>query len=162
MREKKRRQQKLTQIIVAVLVLSVAGYAIWGTIAPALNRPDAPEVSEARRNDNPVKGPQEAVVTITEFGDFACSSCKQWHELGILESIMANYEGRVRLEWRDFPVITGESPKAAEAGQCAYDQGLFWEYHDRVYEEPGSSYGNIDDDDLVKYAEDVGLDLDTF
>jgi protein-disulfide isomerase len=40
----------------------------------------------------------------------------------------------VRFVWRDFPVITPQSPKAAEAAHCAADQGKFWEYHDYVYE----------------------------
>ena len=66
------------------------------------------------------------------------------------------------MEWRDFPVITADSPKAAQAGQCAHDQGLFWEYLDRVYNEPGSSYTNAGEDNLRRFAAEVGLDINAF
>ena len=60
--------------------------------------------------------------------------------------------------WRDFPVITAQSPKAAEAGQCAYDQGKFWEYHDLLYERaPALSVS-----DLKAYAAEIGLDTERF
>ena len=60
--------------------------------------------------------------------------------------------------WRDFPVITAQSPKAAEAGQCAFDQGKFWEYHDYVYEQ-GTS---LNVSDLKAYARQIGLDSAQF
>ena len=60
--------------------------------------------------------------------------------------------------WRDFPHTLPESPKAAEAGQCAYDQGKFWEYHDLLYDRaPALSLG-----DLEGYATQVGLDAAKF
>lgn len=60
--------------------------------------------------------------------------------------------------WRNFPVITARSPKAAEAAQCAGDQGRFWEYHDYLYE----SDGGIALDALKSAAIAIGLDSDQF
>jgi len=58
----------------------------------------------------------------------------------------------------DFPVITVESPKAAEAGRCAYDQDKFWEYQDYVY----NNYWGLEIDNLKFYAGQVGLDQAMF
>jgi protein-disulfide isomerase len=60
--------------------------------------------------------------------------------------------------WRDFPHTLAESPQAAEAAQCAFDQGKFWEYHDLLYERaPALGLG-----DLEGYATQVGLDAAKF
>lgn len=68
------------------------------------------------------------------------------------------YGDQVQFVWKDFPVITAQSPQAAEAGQCAFDQGKFWEYHDFLYEEAYS----LNDDALEAYAAQIGLDAATF
>lgn len=103
-------------------------------------------------------GPETAPVTITEYADFGCTSCKAWHQFGIKQKIIDKYGEQVRFVWRDFPVITSDSPKAAEAGFCAHDQGKFWQYHDVVYENaPALSIGN-----LKTYAAETGLDTEKF
>jgi protein-disulfide isomerase len=64
----------------------------------------------------------------------------------------------VRFVWRDLPIITAQSPKAAEAGQCANAQGKFWEYHDLLYARaPALSLS-----DLKSYAAELGLDTTVF
>jgi protein-disulfide isomerase len=103
--------------------------------------------------DNP-----EASIVITEFGDFGCHGCQAWHEAGIRDNILRFYGDDVAFVWRDFPVITSRSPKAAQAGQCAHDQGQFWAYHDHVYE-----HGQrLSETSLKAYASDIGLDMATF
>jgi len=54
------------------------------------------------------------------------------------------------------------SPKCVIVLQCAHDQGLFWEYLDRVYSEQGSSYTNASEDHLIRYAVDINLDMEAF
>jgi protein-disulfide isomerase len=78
--------------------------------------------------------------------------------MGIADKILEKYGDTVRFEWHDFPVITSNSPIAAQAGMCAYDQGFFWEFHDVVYE----NYPRISVDDLKQYAVDVGLEARVF
>ena len=64
----------------------------------------------------------------------------------------------MRFIWRDFPVITPQSPKAAQAAQCAFIQGKFWPYHDLLYQKtPALSIS-----DLKQYAAGLGLDLFKF
>jgi len=78
--------------------------------------------------------------------------------LGVLQQILDHYNGRVRFVWRDLPIITPQSPKAAEAGQCANAQGKFWQYHDLLYARaPALSIS-----ELKSYAAELGLDTAAF
>jgi protein-disulfide isomerase len=87
-------------------------------------------LSAARLASDPSLGSPSAKVTIIEYGDFGCTTCRGWEKAGVLKQIVAAYGDQVHFVWRDYPIITAQSPKAAEAGQCALDQGRFWEYHD--------------------------------
>jgi protein-disulfide isomerase len=106
----------------------------------------------------PTLGPDDAPVTIVEYADFGCPACWQWHKSDVLNQLRAKYGDQIRFIWRDFPVITLLSPKAAEAGQCAHEQDKFWEFHDLVYERDGA----IEASDLQAYAAEIGLNMDQF
>jgi protein-disulfide isomerase len=151
-RQERRKRQKYLRIGAAVIGLAlILGYYLWP-------RPQAQAVSADRLNDDPFIGAADAPVTIVEYGDFGCPSCRAWHNAGIFEQVQAVYGDQVRFVWRDFPVITARSPKAAEAAQCAYDQGFFWDYHDLLFEQ-ASSLGTSN---LKQYATDLGLDTALF
>ena len=120
--------------------------------------PKAPPLDEARLASNPTLGSDTAKVTITEYGDFGCPACQSWHRSGIKEQLLATYGDDIQFIWKDFPVITAQSPKAAEAGQCALDQGKFWEYHDLLYAKTPA----LGVSDLKKYATEIGLDAALF
>lgn len=153
--QQRRQKQKRTNLIVvgSLLVLAV-GFVIWP-------RPEPIFVSEDRLSQNPSKGEESAKVVITEFGDFGCSACRSWYQAGILDQILLQYDGVVRLEWKDFPVITARSPKAAQAGQCAFDQDRFWEFHDGLYGQSGRSV-DLSVDTLKLTANNIGLDTEVF
>jgi protein-disulfide isomerase len=97
-------------------------------------------------------------VVITEYADFGCPACRAWHNAGIVEQVIAAYGDQVQFVWKDFPVITAQSPKAAEAGQCAFDQGKFWEYHDVLFENASA----LGVSNLKGYAAQIGLDSEAF
>lgn len=141
------RRDWLTIGLAVVAVLIVGALLVWP-------RPRAAPVDAARLADDPALGPPTAKVTIIEYGDFGCPSCRAWHRAGILNQIRAQYGDKVRFAWRDFPVITPQSPKAAEAAQCAYDQGKFWEYHDVLFDHAPA----LGVSDLRAYAAEVGLE----
>ena len=148
--EQQRRRWLTIGIVVAAAVL--VGAFVFGP------RPQAEPINAARLADDPALGPATAPVTIIEYGDFGCPSCRAWHRAGILDQVRAKYGDKVRFVWRDFRVITAQSPKAAEAGQCAYDQGKFWEYHDLLYERAPA----IGVSDLKAYSAEIGLDTAKF
>ena len=135
----------------AALVLTMVIYFTWQETS--LSNPPA-TISVA----DPAIGPESAPVEIVEYGDFGCPACRGWHNAGIRAQILATFGDQVRFVWKDFPVITPQSPHAAEAGQCAAAQGKFWEFHDLVYEQ----FAGLEPDALGGYAARVGLDLAAF
>jgi protein-disulfide isomerase len=77
-----------------------------------------------------------------------------------MREVLEEYEGKVRLVYRDFPLTSmhANALSAALAAECAYEQGKFWEYHDLLY----ANQGALDDASLRDYAAQVGLDTDSF
>jgi protein-disulfide isomerase len=68
---------------------------------------------------------------------------------------LLDYDGRVRLVVKDFPLPSHPAARAAhEAARCAAAAGRFWPYHDRLYD----AQPRFERDDLIRYAADVGLD----
>ncbi len=107
-------------------------------------------------DDDPVLGAADAKVTIIEFSDFECPYCRRVQPT--LKRLLKEYEGQVRLVFRDFPLSFHKNAhKAAEAAQCAGDQGKFWPYHDKLFEQTALAPA-----DLKKYAGEMELDLDKF
>ena len=106
----------------------------------------------------PALGPKSAPVTIIEYADFGCPSCWYWYKDGVLNQLRLKYGDQIRFVWRDYPVITSLSPRAAEAGQCANEQGKFWEFHDAVY----GNNGAIEAGNLKAYAGAIGLNMGLF
>jgi protein-disulfide isomerase len=106
-------------------------------------------------------GPADAPVKIIEYADLTCSSCRQWHNMGIKEQLRADFGDQISFEYRHFPVITAASPRWAEAAQCAAEQDLFWPFHDYVYEnfEP---YPTVNDARLQEIAAAIGLESEPF
>ncbi len=155
LRQEKIRAQKTQRrwIGISALALFLVGAVFWNA-----SRPKAQPLDETRLASDPTLGSNSAKVVITEYGDFGCSSCRAWHNAGIMEQVLAAYGDQVQFVWKDFPVITAQSPMAAEAGQCAFDQGKFWEFHDFIYED-GYLLGV---DDLKGYAAQLGLDTEKF
>ena len=151
-------------MIVSITLLSACAPAVTPAApGPTELIPTKTAVTEAPQTpglpaDNRALGPATAPVTIVEYGDFGCTTCRAWHNAGILNQIRNKYGDKVRFMWRDFPVITPQSPKAAEAGHCAADQGKFWEYHDVLY----ARQPILDVDSLKSYAAQMGLDAVKF
>lgn len=84
----------------------------------------------------PVKGNQNAPVTLIEFSDYQCPFCGRFYE-GAEAQIRKEYveTGKVKFYFRDFPLtqIHPGAKKGSEAARCAGDQGKYWEYHDLVF-----------------------------
>ena len=110
-------------------------------------------------DDDPARGPDDARVTVIEFADFQCPYCGRFHSQ-TLPLILKEYGDRIRFVYRDFP-LTASHPfaqKAAEASECADDQGKFWDYHDVLY----LNQGALDRASLSRYAQNLGLDAAAF
>jgi len=133
-------------------------FILFVAIAMVLYPQKMPNAIAMLDRPNPQIGPKDAPITIVEFGDYGCPSCLIWAVAGMRQQLFDKYGDKIRFVWADFPVVTLESPKAAEAGRCAYDQDKFWEYQDYVY----NNYWGIDVDSLKFYAGQVGLNRAVF
>ena len=130
--------------------------------------PAAQDAAAARSEPSPVPAQAEtataSLVTLEEFGDFQCSHCAQF-ALGMGKQLKKDFvdNGRISFVFRHFPFIGEESFRAAEATECAADQGKFWEYHDTVFENwKGVNQGAYSDDNLKGFATRLQLDRDAF
>jgi protein-disulfide isomerase len=140
------------------LLLAACLVIVLAVIGMAVRHAQEPHATAMLDRPNPQIGPRDAPVTIVEFGDYGCSSCLIWATAGMRQQLLDKYGDKVRFVWADFPVITLESPKAAEAGRCAYDQDKFWEYQDYLY----NHYQGLQTAYLKYYAGRIGLDQGRF
>jgi protein-disulfide isomerase len=160
-RRKKRSGMGTYGTIIAVVVVVVVVVAILVLVdranSPAAVAPGAysPEVSLGEAN---------APVTVVEYADYQCPYCKVFAQ-GAQQQLIQNYvdTGQVRFVFQNFTFIGQESFSAAEAAQCAADQGQFWAYHDLLFEKQGAeNSGVFTVANLKQYAVDLGLDSAEF
>jgi len=105
-----------------------------------------------------LRGNPKAPVVIVEFSDFQCPYCRSVQPT--LKNLLAKYEGRVSLAYRDLPLrdIHPQAQLAAEASRCAGEQGKFWEYHDLLFE----NQNKLNREGLVEQARTLKLDEKVF
>ena len=103
-----------------------------------------------------VRGPDDALVTLIEYGDFDCEYCGQAE--GPIRDLLSSFSDEVRYVWRHLPLndVHPDAQMAAEASEAAAAQGAFWDMHDLLLEHTGE----LRPDDLVRYAAQLGLDSD--
>lgn len=151
--QKKRQQQRLIiSGAVVAIVLLVAGIAL------SVRSSSAPVEATDRALLDPVRGNPDAPVTLIEYGAFGCHACQQWHQLGVVEDLLEEFDGQVRFIFRDMPIISPSyDRRAAEIAQCALDQSneAFWATHDVFYEQAQQGFSS--NDELIRLAENVGV-----
>jgi len=123
-----------------------------------------PTFSSFTDNSSPILGAVNAPLTLIEFGDYQCTFCnKFFHET--VDSILTNYveTGKVKILFKDFIVVGQDSIHAANAAHCANDQQMFWQYHSILYNNwAGEGTGWVSSEQLNKFANTLGLDMDEF
>ena len=149
-------RRPLSLLFLAFILLAAAAAVTWSVGHPGESAQANAHVSP---DDDPYWGPVDAPVTIIEFSDYQCPYCKIFYDQ-TLPQIQTTYAGQVRFVYRDFPLssIHAYAQKAAEASECADDQGRFWEYHALLW----ANQQALDIADLKDYAADLGLDTATF
>ena len=118
--------------------------------------------------EQPTKGYPDAPVTIVEFSEFYCPFCARfaWETKPRIEKDYIA-KGLVKFVYRNLVVHGPPALLAAVAGECAHEQGKFWDYHDRLFEAvfPGKSisrHQELEVADLKGLASEVGLDPEEF
>jgi len=136
---------------------SVAG----GSLAVPTPSTAPPSKLQVSADDDPVKGDPKAAVTIIEFSDFQCPFCGRFFQQ-TLPQVENDYikTGKAKLVYRDFPLdsIHPQAGPAAQAAECAKEQGKFWEYHDKIFQNQQS----LGTDSYKQWAGELGLNANQF
>jgi protein-disulfide isomerase len=105
-----------------------------------------------------IQGPADAPATLVEYGDYECPHCKRAYP--IVKEIQRRMGRRLRFVFRNFPLRESHphAQHAAEAAEAADAQGKFWELHDLLFERQFA----LEDENLIEYADELGLDVARF
>lgn len=152
-----------TQVgIVAAVVVVLVGVAILALSITGPGRGTPPAAGGP--GDSSVKGSLDAKVTVEEYSDFQCPYCARF-ALDTFPKIDQNYvkTGKVRWVFRHLARIGPESVAAAQAAECAGEQGQFWPYHDKLFaSQQGENRGGFSSSRLKSFAKEMGMDADRF
>ena len=110
------------------------------------------------RPDSHVTGNPQAAVTVVEFGDFECPVCARAEETA--REVRSKYANQIRFVFRQFPLIRIHpfAERAAEASECAAEQGKFWEGVEKIY----AQQSDLSEDGLKRDGAELGLDQARF
>ncbi len=108
--------------------------------------------------DDPSLGLKDAKITIVEFADFGCPFSQDASL--VVRQVSAKFPDDVRFIYRDFPIIElhPDAAMAAEAGECADEQNMFWSYHDKVY----ANQNDLTEESLIRYATELNMNTGEF
>lgn len=149
----------ITILVATVLVIGVGAWVTNNKSSPAVaNVVPAHLLDRLVRSDSAVQGPQDAKVTVVEFGDYQCPACGALHPA--FKTVMEEYKDKsVRFVVRNYPLPQHEFAQlAAEASLFALSQNKFWEFHNMLYE----NQTKLTQADLESYAQQAELNIDDF
>ena len=112
----------------------------------------------------PIKGDANANLILIEFSDYQCP-CSVRHTRELAPQIDEEFveTGKLRHVFMDFPLSTHKNAyKAAVACLCARDQGMYWEMHDMLFNNPDYDPAYLETENLIKYAEEQKLSITMF
>ncbi len=99
----------------------------------------------------------DGTITLVEFGDFECPYCGDAYDS--IKEVQGLLGDRLRFVFRELPLPKHPHARtAALAAEAAGAQDRFWEMHDKLFE----ARGELEPGDLIRYAQEIGLDLDRF
>jgi protein-disulfide isomerase len=152
-----------TQLVVVSTALTLGTPAFYYLSRHGKLPPVQPPTAQALRErlvrpDSHMTGNAGAALTVVEFADFECPVCARQEQ--VVEEIRARYAAQTRFFFRQFPLteLHPQAEKAAEASECAAEQGKFWEAVKNFY----NWQDDLRDEALESYAVQIGLDKNLF
>ena len=128
--------------------------------SPSQGQPQLPARQNIDLDDDPVLGDKNAPVTIVSFEDYQCPFCGRAFQQ-TFPLIKKDYidTGKVKYVYRDFPLsFHPNAEPAAEASECAHEQGKFWQFHDEIF----NNQESLGKDFYISTAKKLGLNVDKF
>lgn len=118
----------------------------------SLKKPSKLKVNVKVYSEDPQMGPKSSKVSFIEFSDFQCPFCRRASMA--TRRILAEYKDRVHFVWKNFPLsFHNRARYASLAAMCANEEGKFFEYHDKVFDNNTA----LSDKDLIGYAKAIGI-----
>lgn len=133
-----------------------------GILIGRVSAPDTPALGrtfDIELDGRPLRGPGDARVTVIEFTDYECAFCRRYFET-TYPTLLSRYGDKIAYTVRHFPVSYQHkrAHRAAQAAECAGDQGRFFQYHETLFKNTRA----LDDRSLVGYAAQLGLNVPVF
>lgn len=142
-------------LIVAVVLVGIGAIALQQN----QNKVESVETSQDKSMGN-----ADAPVVVVEYGDYQCPACGRFAST-VKPKIVEEFvnSGQVRFVFRSFQFIGEESQWAAEAAECANEQGKYWEYYEKLYSsQAGENAGAFRKENLEGFAAALGLQTEQF
>jgi protein-disulfide isomerase len=157
------RAGKVNPAVLLLVMVAAVAVVIVGLILLQNQAARKSVVISGRTGEGTSWGPQDAKVSIIAYSDFGCSHCANF-ALGQEKQLRAEYEptGNVRYEYRHFIISPPDTANAANASECAADQGRFWDYHDLLFSQQGVAQSPFAKANLKQYAAQLGLNTQQF
>lgn len=130
---------------------------LWGSDSDA-GQAAPPDLTATVGAGDHTWGPEDAKITLVEYGDYACPTCRRVFPL--VRELRQHFRSELRFVFRHFPLVE-EHPRAipaAEAVEAAGAQGQYWAMHDMLFRNQHA----LEDADLRRYARELGLDMAQF
>lgn len=165
--QKEQKKDYLLPVSILIAGLMIGGAVIYSAGRQGeIPQPPTAVVRDSGKatpeiGDDVVLGDPDAPVTVIEFGDYQCPFCEKFfRETEPLLRREYIETGKVKMVYKDFPIssIHPYATAAAEAAQCAKDQGKYWVYHDALFERQ-QLLGGLD---YVRLAGELGMDAVQF
>ena len=143
-------------VIGVIVVLLIGGSVVYSNFAAKQNN------EGITTNTEHIKGNPNASVVLVEYSDFQCPACAAFHP--VVADVLKTFGDSIRFEYKHFPLpIHPLAESAARAAEAAGQQGKFFEFHDKLFEEQNTwSKSPNPNAHFMRYAEELGLDTDRF
>ena len=148
-----------TRLVIGIIVAVVLVGIVAIVFPKSQNNFKPVEVSQDKSTGN-----ADAPVVVVEYGDYQCPGCGRFAK-SVKPKIVEEFvnTGQVRFVFRSFQFIGEESQWAAEAAECANEQGKFWEFYEKLYsEQAGENVGAFRKENLERFAGEIGLQTEQF
>ena len=156
---------KGSQFRQSIFISTDSRYYFVGTVYDSNLDYDQMRQKMVNLKDEPYKGGEKAKVTIVEYSDLQCGTCKKAHEMFQNEHLIESYQGKVKLVFKGFPLKSHNWAMQAAIGcQCAYEQNpkAFWKMTDQIFAHQDEiNAGNVDVQ-ISSAAQSIGLKMKLF
>lgn len=146
-----------------VLVSDDGKMLIVGEVLDTTVDPLSEVFSKIELDNIPVKGSDDASITVVEYSDFQCPFCRRASDM--LPGLLEEYDGKIKVVFKQFPLPNHNWAKPASiASLCAFEQGNdhFWTYHDLIFKNQRQITLENSKEKFNEFAKETGLDQAKF